>query len=60
MANEFTPIAVYEGGATFTWRCPLCGRFVKADDTTTMNEAKPNATCTKDGRVRMEFEGWYE
>lgn len=55
----------YKSGATFTRRCPQCGRYVKPDDSVWIQGAdeqpapKPNATCTKCGRVRMEFEGYY-
>lgn len=52
---------IYGDGATFTRRCPLCGRYVKPDDESSCTDGgNPNATCTKDGRIRMEFEGWYE
>jgi hypothetical protein len=49
---------VYDGGATFVPVCPECGRFVKADKTTT-DLKLPNATCKKHGRVKMIFEGYY-
>lgn len=51
--------------AVFVRVCPHCCRFVKADDTlpTKVNgdfdSERPNATCSRCGRVAMEFEGWY-
>lgn len=44
--------------------CQKCGRFVKADDhVTTRGDGelvkKPNATCSKCGRVEMIFEGYF-
>lgn len=53
----------YEGGATFVPVCPVCGRFVKADDTIFVNDEvglrdTPTATCSKCGRIRMPFEGF--
>ncbi len=44
--------------------CPVCGRFVRADDTVAVNGLEqladqPNATCSKHGRVQMLFEGWF-
>lgn len=54
----------FEGGATFIPVCPKCGRFVKADPTIWENDEtisdKPNATCSKCGRVEMPFEGYIE
>lgn len=54
----------YEGGATFVPVCQACGRFVKADDEIIVNgldelSPRPNATCSKCGRVNMVFEGYY-
>jgi len=54
----------YEGGAQFVPVCPECGRFVKADESIMLNEIsgirhKPNATCTKCGRIEMPFEGFF-
>ncbi len=54
-----------ETGALFIPVCSKCGRFVKADDNMMFNveddfdRKKPNAFCTKDGRVSMPFEGFY-
>jgi len=55
------------GRALFRRICPVCGRFVKADKTTTFRhpcghsrEDKPNATCAVHGRVTMPFEGYYD
>jgi hypothetical protein len=52
------------GFAQFVPVCPICGRFVKADDTIQMraenvDQECPNATCKKCGRVEMPFEGWF-
>jgi hypothetical protein len=67
MINEFSyenmKRKVYEEGATFIPVCEKCGRFVKADDFILVNEMQglskePNATCSKDGRTRMIFEGF--
>jgi ssDNA-binding Zn-finger/Zn-ribbon topoisomerase 1 len=60
---EGVPRIVYGEGATFIPVCPKCGRFVKADETIRFCEAKgieekPNATCSKDGRINMIFEGY--
>lgn len=54
---------VYGEGATFVPVCEMCGRFVKPDPTITTRgdrlDAGPNATCSKCGRTRMLFEGFY-
>lgn len=55
----------YEGGAIFVPVCPNCGRFVKADASVMINDwsglaKRPNATCSKCGRVEMIFEGFIE
>jgi hypothetical protein len=52
------------GDLLFIPVCPKCGRFVKADKAVTVNGlgeyvSKPNATCKKDGRVEMPFEGFF-
>lgn len=62
-AYEGVPRKVYgESGACFIPVCPTCGRFVKADETVWINEAKgprgPNATCKRCGRIDMPFEGY--
>lgn len=50
------------GDAVFVRRCPKCMRFVKADDTISLSEAgvtdKPNAVCSKHGKVKMLFIGF--
>lgn len=56
---------VYEGGLTFVPVCPICKRFVKADDSVVVNgfeelKDQPNATCSAHGRIKMLFEGWIE
>ena len=62
-----TPMVSYDSGATFERVCPICRRFVRADDVLTGKrnfaddyEFGPNATCGKCGRVTMGFVGWYE
>lgn len=70
MTHEYEGVrrVVYGGkkseyhGATFVPVCPICGRFVKADDRMgfrggTITEGS-NATCHKCGRVEMLFEGF--
>ena len=57
------PWIQYDGGATFIRRCSKCNRFVKADAQIRANEEMglmpgPNATCRKDGRVEMLFQGF--
>ena len=52
------------GKAQFVPVCPICGRFVRADDTIQIRGEQvdfeqPNATCKKCGRVEMSFEGWF-
>lgn len=63
---EFTGDADYVsyGDMVLLRRCPICYRFVKADETINYNESNgpadsPNATCKKHGRVKMEFMGFY-
>lgn len=51
----------YEGNS-FIPVCEKCGRFVKADtvmrfQAETISD-RPNATCSKCGRVQMLFEGF--
>jgi hypothetical protein len=52
----------YDEGATFVPVCPKCGRFVKPDATVVVSDdgLRPgaNATCKRDGRVEMPFEGF--
>lgn len=53
----------FTGGATFIPVCPICGRFIKSDKVIHLNGLdelvrKPNATCSKCGRVEMPFEGF--
>jgi hypothetical protein len=63
-----TPLVQY-GSACFERVCPVCRRFVKADDTAmicegygglTDDKRPANATCSKCGRVTMGFVGWFE
>jgi hypothetical protein len=63
-AFENTRRLVYDGGATFVPVCEQCFRFVKADPSIEVNDAvglrdQPNATCSKHGRVKMLFDGFY-
>lgn len=49
----------------FDGRCPICGRYVKYDDTIMVNGfgqplPEPNATCKTHGRVVMLFVGYYD
>ena len=51
------------GVLMFIPRCPLCGRFVKADESVNINglgqvSEAANATCAKHDRVTMYFEGF--
>ena len=62
--NGYMRRKVYEGGATFAPVCPNCNRFVKADSSIEINglgelRDEPNAICSKCGRVKMPFEGFY-
>ena len=64
---ENTRRIVFGEGATFIPVCEKCGRFVKADETISFTDAgegppaeKPNATCSKCGRIEMPFEGYID
>lgn len=67
MTHENTKRIVYAAGengdAVFVPVCEKCGRFVKADETIKINcdglSDEPNATCSRCGRVRMIFEGFF-
>ena len=62
---EGTRRLVYgDDGATFIPVCEKCCRFVKADETVKFTYesgpvVQPNATCSKCGRTKMIFEGYY-
>lgn len=65
MSDPEGPYQGYAGGALFTRRCSKCGRVVKADPTITINGleelvSEDNATCSRCGRVEMNFLGWFE
>jgi len=51
-------------GVSFIPVCPKCGRFVKVDKSMMFNmeddfdREKPNATCSRCGRMQMPFEGY--
>ena len=52
-----------QGRSVFVPVCPNCARFVKADSTVSVDihgqPNKPNATCSRCGRVEMLFEGYF-
>lgn len=53
------------GELQFVPICEKCGRFIKPDDTIFVNgfdqlKDQPNATCSKCGRTKMIFEGFFE
>ena len=55
----------HNGGiAMFSPFCPNCGRFIKAKEIwiNGLDEIKdePNATCSKCGDIKMDFEGWFD
>ena len=56
-------ISYGEEGATFIPICKECGRIVKPDASVYFNglgevSKRPNATCSKHGRINMIFEGY--
>lgn len=68
---EGGPWISYDGGALFVRVCgehldgtPGCFRYVKADDFITTSEYslkdQANATCSRCGRVKMLFTGFYD
>jgi hypothetical protein len=62
MNYENTPTVQYEGheGEPIYYRvCPICGKYVKADDKSTIPQyLVSNATCKIHGRVAMPFACW--
>jgi len=55
----------YSGGAIFVPVCEKCGRYVKAYLFIRINglgqlSQGPNAHCSKCGKTRMIFEGFFE
>lgn len=60
---EGTTRIVYDEGATFVPVCEKCGRYVKAPKTVLVNglgEVKePDINCSKCGKSKMIFEGYY-
>lgn len=53
----------YVDGAQFVPVCEICGRYVKADESITVDGGGnlvdiPNADCKKCGRTFMLFEGF--
>ena len=64
-AYENVRRVTYQDGAVFVPVCETCGRFVKSDEFIQVNgldelKDQPNATCSKCGRVKMLFEGWFD
>lgn len=70
MSEQQAPMVTYNNGddfdgATFSRQCPSCGRFIKPDESVTLDwegqpkKNEPNATCKKCGRVEMDFCGYY-
>lgn len=59
---ENTPTVWYgegEESPVYYRVCPVCGRYVKADDRSTIPEyLVANATCKTHGRVAMPFCCW--
>jgi hypothetical protein len=51
------------GQAIFVPVCETCGRFVKSDESISLScdglSDEQNATCSKCGRTRMLFEGFF-
>ncbi len=62
-APRVTYVTGDEAVASFVRVCEKCGRFVKADDVVRVGfdglDPGPNATCSKCGRTRMLFEGFF-
>ena len=63
MSDPEGPYQWYKGGICFRRACPSCGRIVKADDGVMVNGLEEvsdaaNATCSKCGRVTMDFLGY--
>jgi hypothetical protein len=55
------PLLDGQGDAYFLPVCQKCGRYVKMDSSIYWNEYKgfadkPNATCTKCGRIKIDCE----
>lgn len=66
MAFEYENVTrkQYDGGLLFIPVCKTCKRFVKADESVKINGLEelspdPNCSCSKCGRSRMIFEGWF-
>ena len=59
---EKTPTVCYGSGedSPIYYRiCPICGKYVKADERSTIPEyLATNAICKIHGRVAMPFCGW--
>ena len=49
------------GIAVYVPKCSRCGRYVKADARVRpLREKDDNATCSKCGRTRMWFQGFFD
>lgn len=52
-----------QGVAEFIPKCEKCNRYVKADESISVNydgiKDQPNATCKKCGRIKMLFLGFF-
>jgi ribosomal protein S27E len=66
MENAYENVrrVVYGEGAQFIPVCEKCGRFVKAPDRILVSEwdgniKEPEVDCSKCGKSKMIFEGWY-
>jgi len=64
-AYENVRRVTYQDGAVFVPVREKCGRFVKSDEFLPVHglhelRDQPNATCSKHGRVKMLFEGWFD
>lgn len=62
--QEGGPYIVYGEDATFARRCEKCNRIVKADKSIQVNglgllAPDFNATCSRCGRTKMLFLGFY-
>lgn len=57
-----TNLISYNSGATFSSKCQKCGRFIKADNSISINlfgeSKKTNAMCSKCDRINMLFIGY--
>ncbi len=63
MDEDLSRRITYAGGAVFIPKCEKCGKYVKPDKSikiiSTGLKDEPNATCSKCGRTKMLFEGFF-